>query len=194
MRIFWVWEVFSGQAALAANYLVLGCTEYLSQRERSRKYDQWGRPVFLSLCFWFDDGWVLSVRYLAIMSRKKGVQNAGDFRGDGTGSVGMPTWVNVDLGDEDVERCSELAGDVAGLSHGFVGLVSDGLDISLKRTGNGQFMACAYGIGDGGRRYGLSAWSDAPADAIAALLVKWHDRLGRTFSGVDAKAARPRFR
>lgn len=194
MRLVHVCDQFSGQAAVQANGLALSCIAFLEARPKQREFDRWGRASFLSNVFWKDGAWVLTVKELAAMSRVKGKSN-GSGSAAGNGGFGSDfTWVNIPLDADDEARCAEVAADAPAASHGFVGLLAYGLEISLKRRDNGEFMACAYGAAADGRKFGISAWASTAEDAIASLLVKWHDRLNASLDTAASQGVKPRFR
>lgn len=189
-----VFDVFSGEAAVWANFAADALASFLVQPERAHRYDMYGRPRGLGSSLYPGFGWAETLKWLAEMSRKKAGAN-GHEQSNGNGSgAGEFAWVNVRLDADDAGRCLEVASDTVALSHGFVGLTAFGLDLSVKKSDKGEFMACVYGRDAQGRKLGLSAWGLSAEDAIAGLLVKWHDKLGGTFEGVGEIDPPRRFR
>lgn len=90
-------------------------------------------------------------------------------------------WLNVYLTDDDASFLSELDVTLDTLAAQLVALGVEGWDVSLKRRE--QDASCMASIVSRDPyletgRVGLSAWSDNFPDAIAALLYKFHDKLG----------------
>lgn len=92
-------------------------------------------------------------------------------------------WGNVRLDDNHVAELLDRMPAEDVLCAQLIGLCVEGFDISLKRANDGTGWQCTI-IGDYAEnpstRFGLSAWSSTPFDAIAAVLYKWYDVLLET--------------
>jgi hypothetical protein len=193
-RFLEIYDVFPGQLAVYGNRLAAVVAQELERSPHKMRVDMWGRPLFVQYGVVVEGKFTVSVKDWFDMTRKKGTTSNGT-EGSSTGSVGKTRWLNVNLLSEHEGDCERLASDSVQLASGWLGLAAGGnLDISLKRTDSGDYMACLFGKDDRQQQCGLSSWASTPSDAIAGLLIKWHVILDGDFGDTSETAKPSRFR
>ena len=159
------WETMTGDEAYMVSGAYHALVLVMNTPVRRLRVNRWDGLLP------FADYW-LNIKECAEMARKRGLvgtKTAGAVNGNGDVKL---TWVNVKLTEEMENETALLSEDAEVIAAEYLGLVGEGLDITLKRADPETFMACAYGTQEDGQRYGVSAWAGTPLDACAALVVK----------------------